>query len=82
MSALRSAPQVLDQVFLEVRAKLLEIAATLDRIERADAADEVAADPRLKQIHHGLEILNSSGTDRAERILRTFGDDYDPDWDR
>ena len=35
---MRAANQILDESFLEMRAKLLEVAATLDRIDRS--ADE------------------------------------------
>ena len=38
---MQTATQILDDKFLEVRAKLLEVAATLDRIDRS--ADESAA---------------------------------------
>jgi hypothetical protein len=36
------APEVLNREFLEVRAKILEIAAVLDRIDRAEGAVSIA----------------------------------------
>lgn len=80
MPTLQQASQVLDRHYLEMRCGILDLAATLDRIERAANADQVSDDPRLKLIREGIEILCSSGTDRAERIQLLFSDQYDPDW--
>ncbi|MBI5758918.1 MAG: hypothetical protein HZA46_10415 [Planctomycetales bacterium] len=77
---MKSAPDVLDQVFLEMRAKLLEVGASLDRIHRSDRAADAAKDPRLGQICEGIAILNSGGFDRAERIQMLFSDAYDSNW--
>lgn len=80
MPKLMSARDVLDTAFLEVRAKLLEVGASLDRIHRSDGVADVTKDPRLSQIREGIAILNSGGFDRAERIQMLFSDAYDPDW--
>ncbi len=77
-----SANSVLDRVYLEVRCKLLDIAACLDRVHRAEDAQDVESDPRLAQIAKGLEILSSAGFDRAERIQMLFSDAYVPHWNR
>ncbi len=75
-----NANQVLDRHYLEVRAKLLEIAATLDRVERADDAESVDHQ-RLEQLMSGLKILQQTGvTDRAEQIQQLFSRAYDPQW--
>ncbi|HVS72794.1 MAG TPA: hypothetical protein VHQ47_16175 [Phycisphaerae bacterium] len=60
---------VLDAYFLEVRGKLLEIAAVLDRVERAGGA---AGDARLAFVEGALGILREGGADRAERVLRLY----------
>ena len=57
MSAPPTAPAVLDRVYLEVRCKLLDIAACLDRVSRSDGAETVESDPRLAQIAQGIDIL-------------------------
>ena len=80
---MRPADQILDETFLEVRAKLLEVAATLDRVDRA--ADEAsplsqAGDRRRKQIDDGIRILLSEGPDRAERLQRLFSREYETNW--
>lgn len=73
-----SAPQLLNRDFLEVRAKILELAACLDRLERADGS--VADDPRMKQIYQGLEALDSIGAKRAEQVQLLFSLPYDKTW--
>jgi hypothetical protein len=73
-----TAPQVLNREFLEVRAKILELAASLDRLDRSDGS--AADDPRLGRIREGLEILLSNRPDRAERVQLLFSRDYDESW--
>ena len=72
------APEVLSREFLEVRAKILEIAAVLDRIDRAEGA--VGDDPRVARIQRGLDILRSNQSDRAEQIQLTFSLPYESEW--
>jgi hypothetical protein len=74
------APQVLDREFLEVRARLLQIAAALDRLERAEGS--VEGDPRLARIRQSLEILAGDDADRAEKIQLLFSRAYDENWRR
>ena len=98
MSSSVSANAVLDRVYLEIRCKLLDIAACLDRIARAEKTgaektgaeetgvdDESATgvpDARLAQIAKAIEILSSTGLGRAERIQMLFSDPYVPHWNR
>ena len=82
MSAPPNAATVLDRVYLEIRCKLLDIAACLDRIERSDGSDGATADPRFAQLMRGLEILETRGIDRAEQIQILFSDPYVPNWSR
>lgn len=72
------APELLDREFLEVRAKLLQIAATFDRMDRADGS--VADDPRMQKLHQALELLLSAAPDRAEQIQLLFSRDYEDQW--
>ncbi len=72
------AAEVLDREFLDIRARLLQIGASLDRLGRAEGA--VDDDPRLAQIHKGLAILADGRPDRAERIQRLFSRSYDANW--
>lgn len=70
--------QVLDQDFLSVRAKLLEIAASLDRLDRAEGAQP--DDARRDQLRAGIELLLSDQADRAEQIQLLFSREYAEHW--
>ena len=72
------APEVLNREFLEIRARLLQIAASLDRLDRA--AGSVEDDPRLAKIREALAILEDESADRAERIQLLFSRPYEPAW--
>jgi hypothetical protein len=76
------APKALDQFFLEARARLLDLAAILDRINRGADAGAAEADPRVQKIHKALEILNDRSGGRAERIQKLFSLDYEATWKR
>lgn len=73
-----SAQQVLDREFLEVRARILKIAATLDRIDRSEGPAADAA--RMEQIRKGLHILLSDAPDRARQVQMLFSLPYRNDW--
>jgi hypothetical protein len=68
--------QVLENEFLEVRCMLIEIAAMLDRYDRATlrAAEAAHADKRLEKIYQSLALLTNRDTmaDRSERLLNLF----------
>jgi hypothetical protein len=82
MSSPSSASAVLDRVYLEIRCKLLDVAASLDRVARAEGGSGAQFDPRLAEIKQGIDILKGDGTDRAERIQMLFSDAYVPGWNR
>jgi len=73
------ASEVLNRYFLELRCKLLDIAAILDRLDRGGP---LPADPRLEQIRQALRELASTSPGRAERIQLIFSRPYDPQWER
>jgi hypothetical protein len=72
------ATDLMNREFLQIRARLLELAAAFDRIARAPG--NVVGDPRLVQIHRALELLNSETPNRAEQLQRIFSREYDPTW--
>jgi hypothetical protein len=78
----RDAMGVLDDDFLETRCKILEIAATLDRIDRAPARHGHHPDARLGQLRRALEALLEPGPGRAETVQHIFSLEYDRDWRR
>ena len=67
-----NAREVLDAYFLETRAKLIEIAANLDRVDRAPRRSEVEGDTRLRFVHDAIEILQSAQPNRAELIQKLY----------
>ena len=74
------AGRALDMFFLDARSRLLDLAATLDRLDRGDGS--AAADPRLEKVRQALLTLLENGSGRAERVQRIFSLDYDADWPR
>jgi hypothetical protein len=72
------APKVLDQEFLDLRARLLQIAAQLDRLDRA--AGKATDDVRLRGVHKALAVLAAPGPNRAEQVQMIFSRPYDPSW--
>ena len=74
------AARALDMFFLDARSRLLDLAATLDRLDRGDGS--AAADPRLERIRKALLTLLETEPGRAERVQQIFSLDYDPDWPR
>lgn len=70
-----SARQLVDAYFMEHRAKLLDIAAFLDRLERA--ADAPAAGPddvRVRALRRAIPLLLDGRPDRVRRILDLLSD--------
>jgi hypothetical protein len=74
------ADTALNTYFHEARAKLLDVAAFLDRISRGPNAAAVANDPRLAKIRQALAVLHDESAARAEMIQQIFSLDYDPAW--
>jgi hypothetical protein len=70
MSMPISAANVFDREFLGIRCRLIELAAALDRIDRAENTQ--TTDPRGQQIRRSLEILASDASNRAEQVLIEF----------
>lgn len=73
-----NAKDVLDREWLTVRACLIEVAAALDRIDRAEGS--VADDPRLNQIGRSFDLLAHQSGNRAEQLQMAFSLSYEPQW--
>lgn len=78
----RTADAVLEESFLQVRAKLLEIGATLDRLDRCGGAGELSGANSQKRalLDQAVEIVRSEQPDRAERLQQLFSREYQQDW--
>lgn len=62
--------QVLDLYFLDARGKLVEIAAFLDRVERASGREDF----RVKAFRKAVRELGGKKPRRAERVLLALSD--------
>ena len=78
MSIPMTSGEVLDREYLEIRAKILQLAASFDRLDRADG--DVSSDARSDLISKGLEILQSSDNNRAEQIQLLFSREFEDAW--
>jgi hypothetical protein len=62
--------QILDLYFLDARHKLVDLAAFLDRVERADGKDDF----RLKTFRAALGELTTGKKQKAKNVLLAFSD--------
>jgi len=62
--------ELLDLYYLEARAKLIDVAAFLDRLERAEGA----SDFRLTAFTQALTELDRGQGSRVERVLGSLSD--------
>jgi hypothetical protein len=74
----RTAAIVFEQEFLPIRAKLLEVAASLDRLDRAGGPPPDG--PRMGQIREAIEVLLHRDNNRVEQIQLAFSLPYDDHW--
>ena len=65
-----SKKELLDLQFIDVRHKLIDVAAFLDRIDRHSGGD----DYRFTALKGALPILLSDRPDRARAVLEAFSD--------
>lgn len=64
---------IIDLYFMEHRAKLIDIAAFLDRLDRAKEMD-ANDDYRLRAMQRAIDLLQDGKPNRAARILDLFSD--------
>jgi hypothetical protein len=62
--------QVLDLYFMDARSKLIDLAAFLDRVERADGAEDF----RMTALRAALKELGSGSKEKANQVLLAFSD--------
>lgn len=79
MSIPLRAEQVADLAFLEHRAKVVDIAAFLDRFDRAALAEGIASsattdDVRIRALCAALDLLRDGHAERARRVLELWSD--------
>lgn len=69
-----NAREILELFFIENRARLLDIASFLDRIDRHDGAEEARNDYRYTAFKRAVEMLTSDTTGRTAAIQTLFSD--------
>jgi hypothetical protein len=62
--------QILDLYFMDARSKLIDIAAFLDRVDRADGEPDF----RLEAFRQALDELHSGEPFRAKSVLMSLSD--------
>jgi hypothetical protein len=62
--------QVLDLYFVDARHKLIDIAAFLDRVQRATGSDDF----RIESFRNALRELTTAQGNRASQVLLAFSD--------
>ena len=65
--------ELIDEYFMEHRTKVLDLAAFLDRFDRARERD-AEDDFRLGAVRQALEVLAGDGSARVERVQMIFSD--------
>ena len=66
--------KVVDRYFMEHRAKLLDVAAFLDRIDRSAAPADAQDDFRVEAMQRAIALLIDEKGERARRVLELFSD--------
>ena len=80
MTTTRTASDILNREYLEIRCKILELAAAMDRLERAPGS--VADDARMTKIREALGVVADERGDRAEQVQLIFSRPYHEGWQR
>jgi hypothetical protein len=62
--------RVLNLYFMEARAKLIDLAAFLDRVDRAEGVDDF----RIEAFRQALKELEHDKPERARRVLLSLSD--------
>lgn len=78
MSSPLTANQTIDREFLAMRAKVLELAASFDRIQRSEGNGQ--SDARWRKLAQGIQLLLEPEEGRAERVQLYFSREYSPAW--
>ncbi len=74
-----SALEVLDAGFLEARARVVEIAALLDRVDRAGEPERGRADYRYKALREAIKVLHTASEARAKAVRAMAGIAAEPE---
>jgi hypothetical protein len=70
----KTAQELLDIYYLDIRCALLETAAALDRMERADNWEKAKKDPRIQKLMKACDLIKESEGNRVEHFLILFSE--------
>jgi hypothetical protein len=73
-------PNVFDREFLGVRARLIELGAAMDRIQRDPGCS--GRNPQCDKIRQALEILLGDTPNKSEQIQLVFSLPYEENWQK
>ena len=74
LASQKTAGELLDMFFLDMRSALLETAAVMDRIERAEGGLQALSDSRIQRIKEACDLIKNGLNIRAEQFLILFSD--------
>lgn len=69
-----TATEILELYFIENRARLLDIASFLDRIDRYEGAEAARSDYRYQAFAKAIDRINSGAVGRTAAIQTLFSD--------
>ena len=70
----KSALELLDRYYLDMRCNLLETAAAMDRLKSASGGEGIITDRRYQRLLAAIDILTSEEENKAARILDMMSD--------
>ena len=62
--------QVLDLYFMDARSKLIDLAAFIDRVERANGEEDF----RMKALREAIKELSGGNKEKAKQVLLKLSD--------
>jgi hypothetical protein len=65
-----SKKELLDLQFIDARARVIDLAAFLDRLDRHDGVSDI----RLEYFGKAISVLRENRPDRAKAVLEVFSD--------
>lgn len=64
----KTATELLDMYYLDMRSALLELAAGLDRVEAAQGGVDAMQDVRARRLLEGCQLVGTTEGDRSLRF--------------
>ena len=78
----RTRDQVCEDIFLDARAKLLSVAAMMDRIDEAEGDLSARSSETVEKLRKAIAMCGETQGGRAEQLQHLFSRPYDAEWRR